>query len=118
LFRKKILPLKNTLLDHHHRRFEVLEACGGTIILQASVKSFCCHKNPCFLFQTCSLRFFFFAEHPSGAVVSTEGELDVQEHDENEEDENGELGEDEEDEAEDDEVEDDDDEDDPGKDEV
>jgi hypothetical protein len=82
--------------------------------LQASGKSFCCHKNPYFLFQTCSLRFFFFAEHPSGAVVSTEGELDVQEHDENEEDENGELGEDEED----DEVEEEDDEDDPGKDEV
>ncbi len=68
-----------------------------------------------FPFSDLQPSFFYFAEHPSGAVVSTEGELDVQEHDENEEDENGELGEDEE---EDDEVEDDDDEDDPGKDEV
>ncbi len=74
-------------------------------------------RESLFPFSDLQPSFFYFAEHPSGAVVSTEGELDVQEHDENEEDENGELGEDE-DEAEDDEVEDDDDEDDPGKDEV
>jgi len=58
------------------------------------------------------------AEHASGAIVSTEGELDVQENDENEEDENGELGEDEDDEEDeevDNEGEDDDDE---GEDEV
>jgi hypothetical protein len=59
------------------------------------------------------------AEHASGAIVSTEGELDVQENDENEEDENGELGEDEDDDAEDEEVDNEgEDDDDEGEDEV
>ena len=69
-------------------------------------------------FITVNFVMCMFTEQASGALVSTEGELDVQENDENEEDENGELGEDEEDDVEDDAVDNEEVEEDNGEDEV